>query len=272
MRLVLGWTLVAASGALGVACAGAPFSAAAGDGGASDSGGASSGASSSSSSGSSSGSSGGGSSSSGSSSGGSSSGSSSSGGSSGVPNDGGTDGGSDGGVSCPPAPAPVAGSSCKTAGLECEYGLSTVLGCNTLATCTGGAWSITPASAPDSGLGCEHLNGATCPPTLVAAAAPDAGTCSVAGTLCDYLTGRCECTQGSGGVAILVDAGYHWTCVDPGPNCPSLPRPKLGASCAEPSTTTCEYGSCAIIGGTSQSCEDGVWQQALVLCPPEAAH
>jgi len=272
MRLVLGWTLVAASGALGVACAGAPFSAAAGDGGASDSGAASSGASSSS--GSSGASSGGGSSSSGSSSGGSGSGSSSSGGSSGVTNDGGTDGGSDGGVSaaCPPAPAPIAGSSCTRAGLECEYGLSTVLGCDTLATCTGGAWSITPASAPDSGLGCDHVNGATCPPTLIAAAAPDAGTCSVAGTLCDYLTGRCECTQGSGGVVILVDAGYHWTCVDPGPDCPPLPRPKLGASCAEPPTNTCEYGSCAIIGGTSQSCDDGVWQQTMVLCPAGAAH
>ena len=246
MRLVLGWTLVAASGALGVACAGAPFSAAAGDGGGSDSGAASSGASSSS--GSSGASSGGGSTSSGSSGGGSSSGSSSSGSSSGgtssgVINDGGTDGGSDGGVSaaCPPAPAPIAGSSCTTAGLECEYGLSTVLGCNTLATCTGGGWSITAASAPDSGLGCDHPNGATCPPTLIAASAPDAGTCSVAGTLCDYLTGRCECTQGSGGVAILIDAGYHWTCVDPGAGCPPLPRPKLGASCAEPPTTTCEY-------------------------------
>jgi hypothetical protein len=148
--------------------------------------------------------------------------------SSGVTNDGGTDGGSDGGVSaaCPPAPAPIAGSSCTTAGLECEYGLSTVLGCDTLATCTGGAWSITAASAPDSGLGCDHPNGATCPPTLIAAAAPDAGTCSVAGTLCDYLTGRCECTQGSGGVVILIDAGYHWTCVDPGAGLPTLASPQ----------------------------------------------
>ncbi len=135
---------------------------------------------------------------------------------------------------CPTA-LPAPGSSCTVEGLQCEYGDDVESTCNTVATCTKGAWSFAPTDAtcptpPQS----ENLS--SCPPT-----APS-GACSADGNLCNYSTASdtrfCFCIDNS-----PPDGGtWTWQCSSPASGCPGA-RPLIGSSCTQPNLT-CEYDAC----------------------------
>jgi hypothetical protein len=165
-----------------------------------------------------------------------------------------------------PAAQPTAQTSCAPEGRVCEYGTSPVEECDTLATCTNGAWSIMMSNA--SGKDCPNSKNSICPATEDGITRGD--TCDQSGAICDYTRGRCDCAQsGSGVVVITLDGGPltpTWHCQNPAPACP-LPRPNLGTACPT-DQTSCDYGSCnEIIGGTAEICRDGVWQSENVACP-----
>jgi hypothetical protein len=168
---------------------------------------------------------------------------------------------------CPPPPAPTQGGPCTSPGLACEYGVSTVQSCDTVVTCsTKMAWVLTAPSGTD----CGAIRPTTCPATFAGAAL--GGACTTSGTLCDYVQGRCDCVPSGllgADPIMLVDATVpsdHWACQDPdNANCPT-PRPPLGSFCSQPSLV-CDYGSCSVDGGTSEVCQGGVWQTAVVECP-----
>jgi hypothetical protein len=155
----------------------------------------------------------------------------------------------------------------------CEYGTSPVQSCDVVTTCNSmKEWTVTPAGGTDCGAPLSP----NCPATFDVALM--GGTCSNADLVCDYPVGRCECVP-SGLVAqplvgnppiMLIDASLpadHWVCQDPDTtDCP-LPRPRLGVFCSK-AGVSCDYGSCSIVGGTTEICQGGVWQNAgPVACP-----
>jgi hypothetical protein len=171
-----------------------------------------------------------------------------------------------GGSSPCPATAPAQDSACLQNTLECEYGSSPVPSCDTIATCTGLKWQVVVASASTD---CPASLGPQCPASF--ASVPQDMHCATNDLVCDYPQGRCACTVGEGPVVIVVgDASTadRWLCQTPAAGCPT-PRPPLGTACT--GTLFCDYGSCAIPGGTSEECEDGLWKTALVACPALAA-
>lgn len=84
--------------------------------------------------------------------------------------------------------------------------------------------------------------------------------------MCNYPQGRCACTEGGGPVRVSPDGGLttFWACQDPTAGCP-VPRAPLGSACTQ--NITCDYGSCDIPGGTAETCDGGVWKEALTPCP-----
>jgi hypothetical protein len=92
-------------------------------------------------------------------------------------------------------------------------------------------------------------------------------SCTPNQLVCNYLEGRCECSAG-GGVLRLVDGSIvsNWYCQTPTTaGCPAR-RPALGSACTTPSLS-CDYGSCYIEGGTSETCTGGIWVESFVGCP-----
>jgi hypothetical protein len=149
---------------------------------------------------------------------------------------------------------------CPRSGLECEYGLGDVQGCDTVATCESTGWQIQGPTLTDCG-----THPASCPATY--ATVPTGTSCTPNGLVCNYLEGRCECASG-GGVLRLVDGSIYstWYCQDPGTTgCPQR-RPPLGSACTTPNLE-CDYGSCYIEGGTSEECSGGVWVETFTPCP-----
>jgi hypothetical protein len=268
------WVLVASLAGLTVACGGATFTIAPGED--SGSSGSSSGGSGSS------GSSSGGSGSSGSSSGGSGGGGSSSGGSgnggsnggSGGGSGGGSNGGSSGGCvngcvdsgppSACPSQLPASGRPCAPNGLACEYGMSPVQSCNSVANCSASVWQI---QSPN-GSNCASGPGPMCPASF--ASVPQNTHCTNYGVICDYPQARCACTVTSGPALLDASAVARWICQNPTTaGCPT-PRAPLGSACKQQGLS-CDYGACSIPGGTSEVCDSGIWKPAMVACPAAAS-
>jgi len=134
-------------------------------------------------------------------------------------------------------------------------------------------WQVAAADGTDCGAPLS-LN---CPAAF--ATADMDGTCTNADLVCDYPLGRCECAPASliaqaqpliGSPPImLLDASLpadHWVCQDPNSTACPLPRPRLGTFCSK-AQVSCDYGSCSIVGGTTEVCEGGVWRVENVACP-----
>ena len=156
-------------------------------------------------------------------------------------------------------------ASCSPQGLECEYGSNPVQGCDSVATCSG-TWAVQAPTDAKCGL----TLGTGCPLTFDAAS--QGASCSDDGLVCNYPRGRCECASSFGGPIILVDGSVqaHWDCQDPSTaGCP-IPRAPLGSACS-PNGLSCDYGTCAIQGGTAQECESGLWKEVFTVCPASAA-
>jgi hypothetical protein len=159
---------------------------------------------------------------------------------------------------CPSGP-PAAGASCAPEGLECEYGLSPVPTCDTVATCQMARWSL---QAPASGDDCPATRSSQCLGTFAVASLE--AHCDPLGLVCDYPTGRCGCSVGSGPVPLDASAAARWHCQEPGSDCPR-PRPPLGSACTSDGTS-CDYGSCTVPGGSGENCSNGLWQTYAFAC------
>ncbi len=174
------------------------------------------------------------------------------------------DGGGDAAASPCPASVPSAGAACTRSGLECEYGTSPVTACNTVATCAGSTWTITPPNS--SGGACRGSLDSQCPATY--ALVPKGSHCSDPNLVCDYPRGRCACEAPTGGIVVLADASLMtttWMCQTGTTGCPDT-RPALGTACS-PEGTSCDYGACTIPDGTAEECTGGVWQSGAIACP-----
>ena len=172
-----------------------------------------------------------------------------------------------GGSSKCPVSAPSDGAICSVNNLRCEYGSSNLTICNTIATCTDGAWSVpTPPPGPVP-VECYEKNAPACPATF--ASVPVGTSCSKAyPTHCNYPEGECACTVDLGG-PFPEDAASvaKWYCGKPNDaKCP-LPRPKMGTPCNVPSSVSCDYGACVLPGGTVLECKGGLWQETFWACP-----
>jgi hypothetical protein len=106
-----------------------------------------------------------------------------------------------------------------------------------------------------------------CPATYFSV--PRMSHCTPYGGWCDYPQGRCACTVQAGGVPLDASAEATWICQDPQGGCP-IPRPRLGTVCPQEGLT-CDYGACDIPGGVAENCAGGIWTQAGVACPAQAA-
>ncbi len=158
-----------------------------------------------------------------------------------------------------PSVAPGKGSSCAREALECEYGTGNVPGCDTVATCDAGRWTV---QAPTTGDQCPSTRPSGCPASF--ATATLAGHCEPLGLICDYPTGRCACTDGTGPIPLDASAAARWHCQEPGANCPR-PRPPLGSACTSDGES-CDYGSCTVPGGSGEACADGLWTTMPFAC------
>ena len=180
--------------------------------------------------------------------------------------DGGPPGGADGGHAgtCPADP-PGAGTACPSEGLQCEWGTSNAAVCDTVATCTHGAWEGTTRQPPDSS--CQPSRPDGCPSSY--ASVPLGAHCgALIGTYCDYPEGRCACAPPPGPAPLDASAVAVWLCQEPQSACPR-PRPRLGAPCSPPDLPAgqpCDYGACSVPGGAAESCQGGVWVDALTAC------
>jgi hypothetical protein len=133
-------------------------------------------------------------------------------------------------------------------------------------------WQVAAAGGTD----CGAPLSTNCPATFDVAVL--GGACSNSYLLCDYPRGRCECASSLLGAEqplvgdppiMLLDSSVpadHWVCQDPiTMGCP-MPRPPLGSFCSQPQLS-CDYGSCDVVGGTTEVCEGGVWRVENVACP-----
>ncbi len=192
--------------------------------------------------------------------GGSSSGTSgTSGGTSG--SSGGSSGSSGGLVSGCPASPPTGGDACKSAQLQCEYGTDTRPLCNTIATCDGSKWNVTPPQQA----GCPTPPpGPSCPASY--AAVPVGSTCTTAQS-CTYPQGTCSCEiycGPQGPVGRVCDAGtpLTWVCTGASNGCPAI-RPHAGTACTQ-EQQFCSYGDCS---EPAMRCVNGAWQLQQQGCP-----
>jgi hypothetical protein len=167
-------------------------------------------------------------------------------------------GGDDGGsTDTSHASPPQTGSSC-TNGVTCEYGTDAGLQCNTLATCTDGAWFV---QAAQTGAPCPTAppgaNG--CPATF--ADVPVGQACAVSAG-CAYADGLCACTSAALGGP--VESSRVWVCAQSATGCPE-PRPRAGAACSE-ENQNCDYGACTVPGAPEMECTNGRWVAESVAC------
>jgi hypothetical protein len=145
--------------------------------------------------------------------------------------------------------------------LTCEGGSSPVEVCDTVATCNGGRWQVTPAGSGSCGGG----DGGSCPPSF--ASVPRQQHCSPYGFDCDYPEGRCACAVPAGPVPLDASAAAEWLCQDPAPGCPQ-PRPRLGSACTSAQDgVLCDYGACSAFGGTAETCAGDLDRRQRALPP-----
>jgi len=168
-----------------------------------------------------------------------------------------------GGTTGCPTVRPPASASCATAGLTCEFGDDPSVSCDTVLTCTNGAWVVTQPAPVDP---CPTANSAACP-----AAYPDVtqGVSCSTQVDCYYPEARCSCdVQCFDLCPEPVDGGPNlkkWGCdVPPAPTTCPIPRPRIGSPCTVPSES-CDYGACR--GNVAIQCTDGIWQELEVGCP-----
>lgn len=151
-----------------------------------------------------------------------------------------------------PTSAPSPGGSCSGlgSGLECEYGSSWYLGCDTVYVCTNlGTWTTQTKGY--------------CPPDASTCPAVDASaTCISAGQPCDYADRHCACETQCGGPCC---GSLMWACYVPAnKGCP-YPRPDVGTACPSEGQS-CSYGDCC--SGTHLLCTGGLWRNEVCIPPP----
>jgi hypothetical protein len=170
------------------------------------------------------------------------------------------------GAACP-ADLPSAHTPCSPEGRECEYGSSPVQDCNTVATCTAAEWVITEPNS--SGNACRTELDMKCP-TLYADVMKGTA-CPSLNLLCDYPRGRCACVPPGVIGALPVDGSTQgtWECQTAAAGCPDT-RPLLGTPCTQEGAN-CAYGTCIIQGGTTETCEGGIWQTDVTTACPASA-
>jgi hypothetical protein len=171
----------------------------------------------------------------------------------------------DGGAPCP-SMLPTDGTACSTDQLACEYGTDPALECDTVVTCSAGAWTTT--QTPFTGGFCATTSAPACPASVVDVS--QKSSCGGAFFECDYPTARCECgcPEGNPGGDCSTDASGGpriWQCDTSSgtlPDCPAA-RPRLGAPCSQ------ENESCSYAGkdqlacwGDTVECKGGVWTNA----------
>jgi hypothetical protein len=102
-----------------------------------------------------------------------------------------------------------------------------------------------------------------CPSSF--ASVPRGNVCTPDGGYCDYPEGRCSCNIPVGGPP-PVNMQPTWNCQDPGAGtgCPT-PRPRVGSVCAQQGLD-CDYGACAVPGGSDEVCTGGVWTETMGVC------
>jgi hypothetical protein len=149
-------------------------------------------------------------------------------------------------VSCPavtltcPATPPDDGAACPDgASGTCEYGDDILWGCDTIADCYQGTWSV---SSTPIGMTCPTAVAPGCPSSFADALAGPA--CPATGLTCLYPEGKCQCGPGA---AVLG-------CAVPPAGCPET-RPRLGTPCSG-DCPTWGSGGC---DGETVSCTCGVW-------------
>jgi hypothetical protein len=151
-----------------------------------------------------------------------------------------------------PSSKPSSGDSC-TGVLACEYGDDPHVSCDTLITCTAGAWMTTQQPAAS---GCSTTNPQGCPSTLDALMSSEGCTPNLS---CYYPGARCVCGTLVPGAPVdwLCDTGTNTTMdASAGASCP-LPRPRIGTACTE-AGVTCEYGWCQS-EDDALACTNGAW-------------
>jgi hypothetical protein len=141
----------------------------------------------------------------------------------------------------------VQGAPCGSEGLVCEFGGSRVVACDTIASCKGGLWQVSPPDLTDPA--CAPSS-SSCSPDW--GAVPVAQSCTPANARCEYSSGQCECGQN----APVPGWPFVWKCAAPvlvgQGSCPTI-RPALGTPCRELGST-CDYGVCKLRGGNRQAC------------------
>jgi hypothetical protein len=165
-------------------------------------------------------------------------------------------------VGCP-LTAPAAGGACAGDSLECEYGNDPSVACDSVLTCTSGAWVVT---RPAPSTPCSDMNRAACPAAY--SDLTEGSSCPVE-VDCYYPQARCSCEVACFTACVIqVDGGPNaktWNCDVPSPpgTCP-IPRPRIGSACSQESQQ-CDYGSCD--GNVGLQCTDGLWQEWFAPCP-----
>lgn len=156
-----------------------------------------------------------------------------------------------------PSSLPSSGSACVTLGITCEYGGDVRWTCNTVATCSGGAWSLSETKDPS----CPTVNASACPPSE--SDIQPSAACSNRGLSCNYstmaTTSFCNCMD-PGGPIQIDGGGAQWLCTNQFVGgCPAV-RPRLGTSCSQPELQ-CDYGICGMPTGLGVQCNGatGTW-------------
>ncbi len=151
-----------------------------------------------------------------------------------------------------PLSMPSVGGIC-TGELTCEFGNDPRVSCDTLLTCSAGAWQT---AQPPSATGCSTMNPASCPASFADATSME--SCAM-GVSCYYPEARCYCGSTVPGEPLrwLCDTGTNTTPgASAGQPCPS-PRPRIGAVCAE-AGEVCDYGYCQD-DDVALLCAGGIW-------------
>lgn len=159
-----------------------------------------------------------------------------------------------------PTDAPTPGAGCSVPWYQrCEYGTSADVLCNTILSCSNGAWTVWQDTK-------------SCPVLESCPAAPT-GACTTPLIACEYPDASKVCVCGICGGGPPPPDGYllTWRCADPGPSCP-LSRPRLGTACAldagADAGIACRYGGAGCCEGVYQECTQGVWiGEVTGICP-----
>jgi hypothetical protein len=159
---------------------------------------------------------------------------------------------------CPQSP-PANGSPCsRPGGLQCEYGNDWDSECNTLADCytPQATWDVRLPSTIPGQCPTPATGGANCPATLAQAQAAGACATSLAGTICQYPEGLCDCYMPETGT------DTSWFCQSGNSAmCPAT-RPRIGSACAV-GDVDCQYQICG--RGGRVLCRGGVWLEGIAI-------